>query len=90
MVIGCCGLAMCTLLPGTICSAVITHSLRSHLTVTMDARARYAVWLRDTGVMSDFTIMNVEELLDANNPSCGDLGDTEPMLNYLRPAPKPG
>eukprot|EP00438_Fugacium_kawagutii_P006779 Skav210670 [mRNA] locus=scaffold4685:23762:26756:- [translate_table: standard] len=44
----------------------------------------FGVWLSDVGVMSDFSIMNLEELLEANNPHCGDLGDTEPMLNYLK------
>ena len=34
--------------------------------------------------MSDFNIMNLQELLDANNPSCGDMGNAEPMLNYLK------
>lgn len=37
---------------------------------------RYGVWVDDVGTLGDFNIMTLKELVDANNPFCGDVGNT--------------
>jgi len=46
--------------------------------------ADYGVWLGDTNTLSEVAILSLDESIDLFNPKCGDVGDTEPMLNYLR------
>ena len=46
--------------------------------------ADYGVWLGDTNTLSEVALLSLDESIDLFNPKCGDVGDTEPMLNYLR------
>eukprot|EP00438_Fugacium_kawagutii_P010539 Skav214536 [mRNA] locus=scaffold410:509958:520741:+ [translate_table: standard] len=64
----------------------LRHHARAHGQHAGDGEVHdvFGVWLPDVEDLSHFDIMSVQELLDANNPTCGDLGDKEPMLNYLR------
>ena len=45
---------------------------------------KYGLWLQDVSSLGDLTVLSLAESIDLFNPDCGDLGDTEPMLNYLR------
>ena len=40
--------------------------------------------MNDVGTLGDFNIMTLPELVDVNNPFCGDVGNELPMLSYLR------
>ena len=46
--------------------------------------AKYGVWLQDVSLVGDLTVLSQAESIDLFNPDCGNLGDTEPMLNYLK------
>lgn len=48
------------------------------------ADAKYGVWLSDVSLVGDLTTLSLAESIDLFNPECGDVGDAEPMLNYLR------
>lgn len=48
------------------------------------ADAKYGVWLSDVSLVGDLTTLSLAESIDLFNPECGDVGDAEPMLHYLR------
>ena len=35
-------------------------------------------------VLSDQSVMSLDSMVDSANGNCGDIGNEEPMLNYLR------
>ena len=35
-------------------------------------------------VLSDLSVMSLDSMVDSANSNCGDIGNEEPMLNYLR------
>ena len=45
---------------------------------------KYGLWVQGVGFLSASTSLTLDELVDEHNPDCGDLGNEEPMLNYLR------
>lgn len=44
----------------------------------------YGFWVNNVKLLSDVSDLDLDEMVDAGNPSCGDIGNTEPMINYLR------
>ena len=42
------------------------------------------VWLDGMDDLAETSTLDVERAVDLANPRCGDLGDTEPLRNYLR------
>lgn len=47
-------------------------------------QTRFGLWESEVSVLSDIAAMSHPELVQASNPSCGDLANQEPLLNYLR------
>ena len=47
-------------------------------------KTRFGVWVSDVTVLSDLEIATMNDLIENENPSCEDLGNREPLLNYLR------
>ncbi|CAJ1381709.1 unnamed protein product [Effrenium voratum] len=45
---------------------------------------KYGLWVQGVGFLSASTSLTLDELVDEHNSDCGDLGNEEPMLNYLR------
>ena len=45
---------------------------------------RYGFWVNSVNVLEDLTGASLAELVSSENPTCGDRGNTEPLLNYLR------
>ncbi|CAK9048900.1 Uncharacterized protein SCF082_LOCUS27166 [Durusdinium trenchii] len=45
---------------------------------------RWGLWVSDVSFLDDASVLTLAETIDANNPTCGDLADAEPMLSYLR------
>ncbi|CAE7235057.1 unnamed protein product, partial [Symbiodinium sp. CCMP2456] len=44
----------------------------------------WGVWLGSVDVLTETSILPLEQSVDVFNPRCADLGDTEPLRNYLR------
>ncbi|CAK8991445.1 unnamed protein product [Durusdinium trenchii] len=45
---------------------------------------RFGVWVSDVTVLSDLEAADLDDLIEEGNVACGDLGNQEPLLNYLR------
>ncbi|CAE7036725.1 unnamed protein product [Symbiodinium sp. CCMP2592] len=46
----------------------------------------YGFWVREVSRLTDASVLSLDETVDAYNPDCGDIGNQEPILNYLRNA----
>eukprot|EP00435_Cladocopium_sp_Y103_P040480 s646_g11.t1 len=57
------------------------ESLTSGFTVN---NSRYGFWVNSVNVLSDVSVMSLDTMVDSANTNCGDIGNEEPMLNYLR------
>ena len=44
----------------------------------------WGVWLGSVDALTETSILPLEQSVDVFNPRCADLGDTEPLRNYLR------
>jgi len=44
----------------------------------------WGVWVQDVQTLTDTAVLTIDSTLDVSNPACGDLGNQEPLLNYLR------
>ena len=49
---------------------------------------RFGVWVNDVTVLSDLDATALDDLIENSNPTCGDLANEEPLLNYLRASEK--
>eukprot|EP00438_Fugacium_kawagutii_P019166 Skav219355 [mRNA] locus=scaffold76:484334:493129:- [translate_table: standard] len=48
------------------------------------ADSSYGFWVNNVKLLSDVSDLDLDEMVDAGNPECGDIGNAEPMINYLR------
>lgn len=45
---------------------------------------KYAIWFTDVALLATSATRSLDEILDAENPGCGDVGNEGKMLNYLQ------
>ena len=46
--------------------------------------ARFGVWENDVTIITEIDGADLDVLVKRGNPTCEDIGQEEPMLNYLR------